>query len=421
VDRLPPAELLDRVLAESAYVMELSGAGLAQARENLKKIRGLVRRIQNRGYATLERLVEHFSQLVAGGDESNAIIDATDAVNLMTVHAAKGLEYPVVFIVNLGRGSGGGRDPIRVVVGDGGDEGGPEPMVGIGEHETDADADADARDAEESKRLLYVALTRARDRVYLAGVTDDSGRLVAAKGSLARYLPESLLLAFGAAAPPAEVTWTGPAATHVLRSIPPPADAPVRWWDAPAQAQLVDQDFGALGADGVPRTVVAAAATDWLAGSSRSTDAASNSALGTLVHALLARAHRLAVTGRAALRSMAERLAHVEFDGEVDPAMLDRAVSMVEALLAHPDMSAAPGASTIFEAPYSRRLSDGRIERGTVDAIIVDTSSVRVLEIKTGAARTAHSAQLGAYVEAVREAYPTRTVEGRVIYVAGAS
>jgi RecB family endonuclease NucS len=46
---------------------------------------------------------------------------------------------------------------------------------------------------------------------------------------------------------------------------------------------------------------------------------------------------------------------------------------------------------------------------------------VRVLEIKTGAAGTAHSAQLGAYVEAVREAYPTRTVEGRVIYVAGAS
>ena len=66
VDRLPPAELLDRVLAESAYAMELAGPGLPQARENLKKIRGLVRRIQNRGYATLERLVDHFSQLVAG-------------------------------------------------------------------------------------------------------------------------------------------------------------------------------------------------------------------------------------------------------------------------------------------------------------------------------------------------------------------
>ena len=54
---------------------------------------------------------------MAGGDESNAIIDAADAVNLMTVHAAKGLEFPVVFIVNLGKGSGGNRDDIRVVAG----------------------------------------------------------------------------------------------------------------------------------------------------------------------------------------------------------------------------------------------------------------------------------------------------------------
>jgi ATP-dependent helicase/nuclease subunit A len=416
VDRLPPAELLDRVLAESAYVMELSGTGLAQARENLKKIRGLVRRIQNRGYATLERMVEHFSQLVAGGDESNAIIDATDAVNLMTVHAAKGLEYPIVFIVNLGRGSGGGRDPIRVVAGSEDEGAGLEPMVGIGEHETDADADADARDAEEGKRLLYVALTRARDRVYLAGVTDEGGRLAVAKGSLARHLPESLVVAFGAAALRADVTWTGPAATHGFRSIPPPGDAPLRWCDAPITVPPVDQDFAALEADGVARTVVSAAGmSDRLPAGPRPMDPASNSALGTLVHALLPRARRGAI-GRAELRAMAERLGHGEFDA-VDQPMLDRAVSMVEALLAHPDLSVPPGASMIFEAPYSRRLPDGRIERGTVDAIVVDGSSVRVLEIKTGAARSAHSAQLGAYVEAVRAAWPTRTVEGRVVYV----
>jgi len=144
-------------------------------------------------------------------------------------------------------------------------------------------------------------------------------------------------------------------------------------------------------------------------------DPASNSALGTLVHALLPRARRGAI-GRAELRAMAERLGHGEFDA-VDQPMLDRAVSMVEALLAHPDLSVPPGASMIFEAPYSRRLPDGRIERGTVDAIVVDGSSVRVLEFKTGAARSAHSAQLGAYVEAVRAAWPTRTVEGRVVYV----
>ena len=113
-DRLPPAELVDQVLDESAYAYELRGRGHAQARENLKKLRGLVRRLQNRGYATLGRIAERVSQLMSG-DESNAIVDAADAVNLMTVHAAKGLEFPIVFVVNLSRGTGGRGDVVDVV------------------------------------------------------------------------------------------------------------------------------------------------------------------------------------------------------------------------------------------------------------------------------------------------------------------
>src|SRR5262249_46296828 len=113
VDRLTPSELLESVMRDCAYAFELRGPRRLQARENLKKLRSMIRRVQNRGYATLARIAEHLERL-AVGDESNAAIDARDAVSLMTVHASKGLEFPIVFVVNMGRGTGGARAPIRV-------------------------------------------------------------------------------------------------------------------------------------------------------------------------------------------------------------------------------------------------------------------------------------------------------------------
>lgn len=234
-DQLPPAEVVDRVLAESAYAVEIGGAGFAQARENLKKVRGLIRRIQNRGYATLGRLADYFAELVAGGDESNAIIDAADAVNLMTVHAAKGLEFPVVFVVNLGKGSGGGRDDIRVVAPPYQDEDQElgeapatlmSPSVSISDHESASDRDSEDKDREETKRLLYVALTRARDRLYLS-VTKAGAKLTLQRGSLGRILPAGLMTA--AAGVDAELLWQGHSTAHRIRRVPASGEVPRAW------------------------------------------------------------------------------------------------------------------------------------------------------------------------------------------------
>jgi ATP-dependent helicase/nuclease subunit A len=220
-DQVPPAELIDRILGECAYAVEMTGAGFAQARENLKKIRGLIRRMQNRGFATLGRIADYLAGLVAGGDESNAIIDAAGAVNLMTVHAAKGLEFPVVFIVNIGKGSGNTRDDVRVVLpsftGDDGDAAG-EPQVTVSDHEMAADRDEE-KDVEETKRLLYVAMTRARDRLYLCGTVSE-GKLTLQRGSLGRVLPPTLPALMAAAVEEdGDAVWQGAAVSHRLRRV----------------------------------------------------------------------------------------------------------------------------------------------------------------------------------------------------------
>jgi ATP-dependent helicase/nuclease subunit A len=198
VDRIPPADLLESILPAAAYAYELQGPRRAQAWENLKKMRGLIRRIQNRGYATLSRIADHLDSLTAG-DESNAVLEALDAVNLMTVHAAKGLEFPIVFVVNLGKGASGPPKPIRAS----GDD------VSVGPFVSDTDEAERGREREETKRLMYVAFTRARDRLYLSTVLKE-GQFVAGPGSLGAELPDGLRALFpqSAAFPNEAIAWT---------------------------------------------------------------------------------------------------------------------------------------------------------------------------------------------------------------------
>jgi ATP-dependent helicase/nuclease subunit A len=212
VDRGTPSELLRTVLQDTAYVFETRGSNRRQARENNKKLRSMGRRFENRGYATLGRVAAHLERL-AFEDEANAAIDARDSVSLMTVHAAKGLEFPIVFLVNLGRGTGNIRPAIRVSTTIDG-----EASVAIADYQSEADEDAQAREREETKRLLYVALTRARDCLYLSAVV-QKGVCRTTRGSLGEVFPSSLKAAFETAALRPEgqrLTWSGARHTHQL-------------------------------------------------------------------------------------------------------------------------------------------------------------------------------------------------------------
>jgi ATP-dependent helicase/nuclease subunit A len=419
---MTPAELLDAALRETAYAYELRGPRRRQARENLKKLRGLVRRIENRGYSTVQRIADRLEQL-AVGDESNASIDAVDAVSLMTVHAAKGLEFPIVFVVNLGRGTGGRRAPIRVVTGADG-----EASVAIADFQSEADDETQAREREETKRLLYVALTRARDRLYLAATVQDGGCRIG-RGSLGEVLPPSLVALIAAAADrgrPA-LTWTaGEGRSHVFVACHAPEERGAAMPAAQGAARMPPtDDFGAIAG---PPPVARVPVRQYVATSAEPLEElrahqADEYALlaGTLAHRLFQLAADIEPAG---LRQRArewltenEAGAVLVDHGAID-AVIERAVrwggrlrgdARVAGLLAN--------GRAFYEVPFALSIDEGTIVRGSIDCLVRgDDGRIAVVELKTGLRRPEHESQLQVYVEAARALFPEASVSGLLVY-----
>ena len=413
VDRLPPAELLDVILEESAYAAEMRGPRLSQARENVKKIRAIIRRIQNRGYATLDRIASHLDRL-AVGDDANAAIDASNAVSLMTVHAAKGLEFPVVFLVNLARGTGNRRLPIRIAS----TLAGEDASVAVGDFQSAGDEDQAAKEREETKRLLYVAVTRARDRLYLGSVLKD-GCLQPGRGSLADVLPPSFIDLFAEALAGGDhLSWRASSgATHPIRVCQVVADdAPPLTPSAPSKSQSAS-NFTVLAVEGGrTRRVSELGATDI---SSRSFQAgeASDRLVGTLVHRLL---QREGLTHDAPDEWIRQRLLallrpdeSIAADGQ---GLVERAFRAYRAFSAHADLRAIYMAGEAFhEVPFSVAVN-GQVVRGNIDCLVRAGTRVTVVEFKTGRPRADHHAQADLYRLAAQSLFPGAEVGARLIY-----
>ncbi|HXG56787.1 MAG TPA: UvrD-helicase domain-containing protein [Vicinamibacterales bacterium] len=420
VDRIPPADLFEQILPDTAYAFEMRGRRHVQAWENLKKMRGLVRRVQNRGYATLGRIADHIDSLTAG-DESNAVLEAIDAVNLMTVHASKGLEFPVVFVVNMARGAGGLQKPVRVTV----DGEGGEPSVSVSPFVSETDDLEREREQHETRRLLYVATTRARDRLYLSSSLKE-GQMAAGRGGLADVLPNSLRALFAAAAATSEetVTWTAASGRAFTWRVCRPAqvaDAISVVTRSDAEGSL-DMEAPLVATEREPRV----SASEWLrrvSGDEPGGPAGSgqDALVGSLVHRLFqARAEESDDVPGTARRLMRAAERNVTEDADADAAIV-AAVALWRSMRTRADVQPLlEGASVLTEVPFSLRVASGEgteIVRGTIDCLVEGADGlVTILEFKTGRARTAHQAQLDLYVRAARALFPGRSVEGRLIY-----
>lgn len=137
-DELPVSKLIDRVLTATGYMDFLKTLGQdGEIRlENIKELKTVAKKYDHLiGDQGLTLFLEEIA-LVSDLDRMN---DAASKVTLMTVHSAKGLEFPNVFIAGL--------------------------EEGLFPH---ANSIFDPQDLEEERRLCYVAVTRAKERLVLS-------------------------------------------------------------------------------------------------------------------------------------------------------------------------------------------------------------------------------------------------------------
>ena len=432
LSELPCGAFLRRMLDMTRFEPVLLGQyqGLQKA-SNLRKLTAAADNFARRGTAGLRGFVQYLDDLRSGAareGDANLQAEGGDAVVLLTVHKAKGLEFPVVFLAGMGAEAGRAKGRALYLHGALGmalnpenEEGDKEPC---GMARAIADRTAREEEAEEA-RTLYVALTRARD--YLALMGPSNPRAASWFGVVDRV--------FGVAgmndgAAFQGTTWRGVVRCHPPKEIPgrtaaapdaevdidrlrariapvPPAGAPER--KIFPVTEVLNQLFGDGGAEEQGGTDAAMLRAVPEEDRERRCFAM---ARGTLAHRLfeewdlaagtppgivaLVREARLGLAHRERLRGQLEKMAE-RFRGS--------------------DLEKRLAADTALrrEEPFLLTL-DGAVIRGTIDALLGDGT---VLDYKTGSRdekkAERHAFQLALYAAAARRLLGVECREGTAV------
>ncbi|MDO8882609.1 3'-5' exonuclease, partial [Pseudotabrizicola sp.] len=330
-------------------------------------------------------------------------------IRVMTVHGSKGLEAPIVILPDTADRSPRDRgETIKLADG--------LPVWKTSEKESPPDVAAalglrKEKMAEENLRLLYVALTRARSWLIVAGAGEakvTSGKDAKPREKWAWYRQvEAGLKALGA---PADAAGR---LRHAFGVWPANAPAPVaqaaplvmpEWVSHPAPEVI--RDLGALS----PSDLGGAKA---LPGEGDETRIAK--ARGTILHRLL---EHLPADDPSLWPSLAQAVTPPEFDAG---QLLSEAVGV----LSSPELSGLFAPDTLAEVSVTANLN-GRQIAGTIDRVIIAADRVLAIDFKSNRVVPYTAAQvpdgilrqMGAYAHALAQIYPDRRIETAILWTA---
>ena len=157
--------IFDEIIEKTGYIEELNAEGTDEAKARIENIGELKNKVvifeeQHKG-ATLTELLEEIA-LVADADESDDV-DESEKVTLMTLHSAKGLEFPYVFMVGM-----------------------EDRLFPSGMSIDSEDPDA----LEEERRLCYVGITRAMEKLYMSAASQRMVRGTTCMSDVSRFIKE---------------------------------------------------------------------------------------------------------------------------------------------------------------------------------------------------------------------------------------
>ncbi len=333
-------------------------------------------------------------------------------VRIMTVHGAKGLEADIVILADACSNRGASAAPVTFVPGIRGEGGGPDiPIWAVkGTSRLPAVAEAKNRLKDEEHwelgRLLYVAMTRARDRLYITGFhkgdLPDGCWYETIRSALASKMEERgdssgrTVWRCGSPTQP-----QSPASTmqNAHKELLPP------WLAVPAPGELALPIL-------LPSRILGEARSVRSQERPEGCDSDQARARGVLLHRLLEVLPNLPAAERA---GAAGAIAWA-FSGEIPARDKDATIeSAFAALSSH--VFTGRGGQSLAEACIAVTLRERHGKRrgiitGQVDRILFDESEIHILDYKSGVAglQTSFHAQLSAYRLALSQLYPAKNI-----------